>query len=203
MGIKTITEPAAEPVSLEMARKQCKVDAEGSPPTHEDDDLLQLFTTAAREWCEAYTGRTIAQKTLELALDEFPDEDILLERGPVAGIVSITYIDGDGAEQTVDAANYTLDQYQQQTWVIPAADFAWPATLETVNAVKVRYVAGYTTDSDSPNDLPLPKSIQVAMLLVLAHLYKHRENTIAQNLGEIPMGARTFLSPLNLRKGFA
>lgn len=203
MGIKTIVEPAAEPVSLEMARKQCKVDAEGSPPTHEDDDLIQAFTTAAREWCEAYTGRTIAKKTLELALDEFPEADILIESGPVAGIESITYIDEDGAEQTVDSASYTLDQYQEQTWVIPAIEFTWPATLATVNAVKVRFAAGYTTDTDSPNDLPLPKSIQIAILLLLGHLYENRSNTTDQALTAIPFGVTAFLSPLKLRKGFA
>lgn len=203
MGIKTITEPAVEPVSLEAARKQCKVDAEGSPPTHEDDDLIQAFTTAAREWCEGYTGRSIAQKTLELALDEFPADDILIERGPVAGIESITYIDEDGAEQTVDPVNYTIDQYQERTWAIPAIDFTWPSTLEAVNAVKVRYAAGYTTEADSPNDMPIPQSMRVAILLLLAHLYENRSNTTANAMTSIPFGVTAFLSPFKLRNGFA
>jgi len=50
--------------------------------------------------------------------------------------------------------------------VLPYAK-VWPtATLYTVNPIKIRYVAGYTT---------IPISIKQSMLLLIGHWYANRE----------------------------
>jgi hypothetical protein len=84
--LKIITPATTEPVSLETARLQCKVDAEGSPPAHVDDPLLELFTTAAREWVESYLGAIVAPTTVQTEINDFPEEDgdLELESGPGA-----------------------------------------------------------------------------------------------------------------------
>lgn len=216
--MKIITPALTEPITLAMARKQCKVDAEGSPPTHEDDDLIQLFTSAAREWCEAYLGLIVAPTLVEIRLDEFPAQvtrvstsgvsstepgSITLESGPVLGIDSIAYVDPDSADLLVDNTLYALDTTGQVAVIRLNTDAAWPDTKNEANAVTVRYLVGYSTPGDSPQDAPLPKSIQTAILLIIAHLYRNREQTTAANLMTIPMGATAFLSPLKLRSGFA
>lgn len=201
--MKIITPATSEPVTLEMARKQCKVDAEGSPPTHEDDDIIELFISAAREWCEAYLGRAVAPTLVEITLDEFPAAELTLESGPVLGVEGVYYLDEDGAEQTLASSVYRLDTTEQVAVLRLNADEEWPATDDTTDTVRVRYTIGYSAAGDSPQDAPLPKSIQVAILLLIAHLYENRSNTVAQALTAIPFGVTTFLSPLKLRKGFA
>jgi uncharacterized phiE125 gp8 family phage protein len=201
--MKIIIPATDEPITLEMARKQCKVDGEGSPPVHEDDDIINIFISASREWCEAYLGRRIAPTTVEIVFDEFPDDEITLESGPVLGVTGVYYLDEDGVEQTLDPATYRLDTSDAIAVLRLNTDQEWPATDDTTDAVRVQYTIGYSAAADSPQDAPLPKSIQVAMLLLIAHLYKNRENTVAQALTTIPFGVTTFLSPLKLRKGFA
>ena len=46
-----------EPLTLAQARLQCRIDAEGSPPSHPDDDLLAAFVAVAREQVERFFGQ--------------------------------------------------------------------------------------------------------------------------------------------------
>jgi len=204
--VKIITPATTEPVSLVTARLQCKVDAEGSPPTHVDDPLLELFTTAAREWVEAYLGAIVAPTTVQTELDDFPsdDGDLTLESGPVLDVQSITYTDDNGDPQTVDEATYTLDTRTEPAVLRLLDGESWPTDVGTVNAgIKVNYVVGYSGDADSPMIAPLPKSIKVAILLILAHLYRNRENSTVVSLQTIPFGATALLGPLKRKMGFA
>lgn len=214
--MKIITPAFVEPITLAQARKQCKVDAEGSPPAHEDDELISIFLTAAREWCEAYLGSTVAPTLVEIAFNAFPADQapssatstvvagtLALQSGPVLVVNAIAYLDADGAEQTLDVATYTLDTTQQIAVVRLNVDETWPETQTVANAVTVRYTIGYSLAGDSPQIAPLGSSIKVAILLILGHLYKNRENSVEHNLSTIPMGATAFLSPIKLRRGFA
>ena len=220
--MKIITPAIAEPISLETARKQCRVDAEGSPPAHEDDELIAIFLTAAREWAEDELGMTLAPAIVESSFDAFPSQvtstnsagqtittpgALVLESGPVLGIESIKYLDTDGFEATVDWTTYYLDTNDQvpvvRLFFGDPDDDPWPTSNGAANNVKVRYSVGYSLPGDSPQDAALPARVKAAILLVLGHLYQNRSNTVEKNLSEIPLGAAALLSPLKLRKGFA
>ena len=195
--------PTYEPVSLEEARLQCKIDAFGSPPSHPDDLLLELFISAAREWAEQYTGLALGGRTLEMALTTFPDE-IVFPYGPVLGVAYITYLDTDGAEKVVPAADYELDRFSNPTRVVLAKDAEWPDDVgDYNNGIRVFYAVGYSAPGESPQDKPMPRAIKVALLLTTAHLYKNRENSTTANMMTIPMGATCFLDTVRIRKGFA
>lgn len=203
MGTIVITEPVAEPVSLEEARLQCRVEAYGTPAAHPEDALIELFISAAREWVESYTGRALCPQTLELALDAFPAEEIEIARGPVRAITSVIYVDENQVEQTLDSEAYTLDVYSDRIWLLPAAETEWPTAGEFANAVKVRYEAGFDLPSASPQTKPVPKAAKIAMLLLIGHLYRNRESTVERALNEVPMGVKSFLDGIRVRQGFA
>ena len=200
--MKIITPATTEPITLALARKQCKVDPEGSPPVHEDDELIELFTATAREWCESYLGTLIAPTLVEISGDEFADE-ITLESGPVLSVESITYYDEDSVQQTVDPGDYELDTTEQIAVIRLVGDATWPTTDATNDNIRVRYTIGYSVAGESPQVAPLPKSIKTAILLLTSHLYKNRDSTVEQALAEMPMGVRFFLGPLMLRRRFA
>ncbi len=111
--------------------------------------------------------------------------------------------DESGASQTMDTADYIVDVTQDIGYVYPIINACWPTTLARPNAVRIRYHAGYTTDSDSPNDMPLPKSFRNAILLVLGHLYENRENTTELKLESLPLGAKGLMDGMRLRIGLA
>lgn len=204
MPLKIIAPPAAEPITLEDARAHLRVTPdEDSPPVYFEDAKILRQITQARDWCERFVMRSLAPQTIELALDAFPRGAIQLPMPPVAEIASVKYIDADGAEQTVDAADYVLDDYQEPCWLLPRVLTSWPGTMGVVNSVKVRYIAGYSLATDSPNDRPLPPSIEAAILLVLGHLFENREQTSDLKLEDIPLGVVSLLDPYRIRMSLA
>jgi uncharacterized phiE125 gp8 family phage protein len=166
MGIKLISAPAVEPLSLSDAKDHLII----SDSLH--DDLINSAITAARDWVEIHTGRCLINQTWEIALDEFPAE-IELVKIPVSSITSVKYIDSDGVEQTITSTNYGIDDYSPRHWLIPASGYTWPSTLDSANAVKVRYVAGYGAAS---TDVPAP--IIQALKLLVGDFMENRENTV-------------------------
>lgn len=178
MSVKLIT-PPTEPVTLAEARLQCRVTEVA------EDSLITNLITTARQYCEHYTQRAIGVQTLELALDEFPDGAIDLPMSPAVSITSIKYIDAAGVEQTLASAAYVLDDYSYTSWVLRAYGSEWPETQAVANAVKVRYVAGSAT---------VPGPVRSAMLLMIGHLFVHRESTNVGNVtSELPLGVKALL----------
>jgi uncharacterized phiE125 gp8 family phage protein len=197
-GLKLITSPAVEPVSLAEARLHLRLETSGSPPTHPDDALVTSLIAAARQHIDGRDGwlnRALITQTWELHLDKFPDlDDIRIPLPPLQSIVSVKYDDVNGVEQTVPAADYIVDTARRVGWVVPVTDTPWPATFDTINAVRVRFTAGY---GNAGANVPAP--IKAAMLLIIGHLYENREAvTVGVNAQELPMAVMALLSPFEL-----
>jgi uncharacterized phiE125 gp8 family phage protein len=196
--IGTVTEP----VTLAEARCHCRIDADTSDG-HPDDTMLEIYISAARAYAENFTGLAFAKKTLELALDEFPDDEIELT-GPATSVTSVKYYDSDGTLTTVDADNYILDDFSKPSYLYPVANYSWPTAGDRPNAVRIVYVTGYGTDSDSE---AIPFEAKAAILLTVGHLYENREDVTemlnSRPLVTIPNGAEALLRPLRVRLGMA
>ena len=164
MTLKLITAPAAEPITLAEAKAHLRVDAST------DDAIITAMIQAVREQAEHETGRALITQTWERVLDAFPAVEIELGRLPVASITSIKYLDANGAQQTLDSSQYLLDADTAPGWVLPVADAVWPATADSANAVRVRFVAGYGASGAA-----VPASVRAWMLLHLGALYRQRE----------------------------
>jgi uncharacterized phiE125 gp8 family phage protein len=162
MTLKLITAPAIEPVTLAEAKVQCRVDTDLTA----EDDLLSALISTAREMAEHEIGRALINQTWERVLDAFPAAEIELGMPPVSSIVSVTYIDAAGDSQTLASAAYTLEPDLLPGWLLPAEGYEWPDTLDTANAVRVRFVAGY--GDSAPN---VPAAVKSWILLTVADLY--------------------------------
>lgn len=158
MQYKVVTAVATEPVSLAEARLQCKVSSDDT--TH--DATLTALIAAAREYAEHYTGRALAEQTLEAAFDAFPCEAwIDVPLGPVASVTSVKYTDTAGVEQTLSSSLYALSTYNTSRRINLAYAAIWPSTQCIANAVRVRYVTGYGVTLGPV----LPKAVKSALLL--------------------------------------
>lgn len=194
LGVKTIVWPTEEPLTADDCRGQVEAEVYDDPDVDPVDDAKFLeWAGAAREYCENFTGRFIARRTVEVALDDFPTGAIVLPFAPVVGVLTVT-----AAGEEVDAELYTLDDYNTPARVLPAS--SWPGVTAATNTVKVRCLVGYSEDSDGPN---LPKALRAAMLLIVGHLYNNREDSTDKAMATIPTGADAIMRPLRIRKGMA
>lgn len=200
MTMKVVTPPSAEPITLAEARLHLRVTPDDdSPPWHPDDTLIMAQVAAAREWCENHTKRALALQTVEVVLDEFPASAIQLPMSPIHSITWLKYVDTAGAEQTLSTTLYALDNYQEPGWVVPAVGTTWPATQAVINAVTVRYLAGYDAMY-----VPLPAAIRAAMLLLLGNWYENREAVVIGTIqSELSFAVEALLLPYRLRLSMA
>lgn len=168
--IQIVTQPASEPVTLAEVKEFLRVD-------HSDDDVtLAIFIKAARQLCESYTRLALMPTTFEEYFDEFPTytgtfkDEIRLSRSPVSAITYVKYIDGNETTITASASDYKTDLISRPARISP--DSGWYGTYETINAVFIRYVAGFA-DAAS-----VPAPLKHGMLLVIADMYENRTDSV-------------------------
>lgn len=202
MALRQITAPALDPITLAEAKAHLRVNDSDS------DSLIGIFIKAATqnvEGPEGFLGRALVTQTWELVIDEFPDSEIKIPLPPLQEIVSIKYDDAAGVEQTVDPAGYYVDSASEPGWVVPVTS-GWPATIDAINAVRIRFTCGYAPTADSPPDMVanVPYSIKAAILLAIGSLYANRETVvIGVTAVSLPWGAEQLLRPHRVQLGMA
>jgi uncharacterized phiE125 gp8 family phage protein len=144
MTTRIITPPAIEPLTIEEVKVNLNIDHSDAGS---DADLLGMIA-AARESVEGECRQSLMLQTLELTLPAFPAWCIRLERPPVIAVTSVTYTDTDGASVVLDPSAYTLDNSSEPPRLVPTYGTTWPAAQASVNAVRVRYTAGYSDSID-------------------------------------------------------
>jgi len=137
------------------------------------DPLLSILIKSARQYAEQLLGRYLVTQTIDLYLDEFPDWEINLR--PLQSVSAITYVDTAGATQTLSAADYIVDSTGTPARITPAYGVSWPSTRDQVNAVKVRFIAGYGAAS------AVPQCVKNWMLMRIKTLYETRDSVTFQN----------------------
>jgi uncharacterized phiE125 gp8 family phage protein len=164
MALKLITAATTLAVDLQSAKEHLRV-TEAT-----EDALITAMITAATETCEQITGRAIMQQTWELTLDAFPDA-FELTRIPAIGVTSLKYYDTTGVLTTMAAESYTMDIADDYgfAYVVPAYGLTWPTARDQINAVALRFTAGYA------NAAAVPEPLKAWIKLTLSALYENRE----------------------------
>jgi len=211
MGIRVITPPAVEPVTLDEAKLHAKVDLS------DDDALFTILISSARAHGEGITRRAFVEQTVELTLDHFPGgyvvntsngvypgypqilvnpqrrvysrQAIELPRPPLQSVTSVKYTDINGVVQTLDPSLYSVINTSDTNppTIVPIFGTVWPVAQNIPNAVVIQYVVGWPLDED---ELPTtPQSIRAWMLVRIAGLHAQRENFVVgmARKGLIPM----------------
>ena len=147
------------------------------------DNVLAIYLNAACASAEHETGRRFLTQLWEAVYDGFPAVEIRLDNPPVTDIVSLKYLDADGVQQTIDPANYTLDADTLPGFVLPVAGYSWPATIDSANAVRVRFTCGYVADVTGS----VPKALASARAWMLLHIgAQFRDREAYANSGRQP-----------------
>jgi uncharacterized phiE125 gp8 family phage protein len=189
MAIVLITAPAEEPITLAQAKEHLRATDSTS-----EDALIATLIRAARQRVENYTWRRLITQTVDYTLDEFcsSDEVIELPCAPVQSVTHVKYYDTAGVEQTLLSTLYQVDSKSEPARIAPAYAQTWPTIREQLNAVTIRVVCGYGLAA------AVPSVIKAAMLLIIGHLYEHREEVGDFETFEVPNAADALLFPYRI-----
>ena len=172
------------------------------------DPEITGWITAARQYCETFTHRALITQTYDLKLDSFPWNSpgyvdagqigvgaIGIPKAPLQSVTSLTYIDTNGAVQTWDSSNYTVDApagpWAAPGRLVPAWSIYYPVCRTVPNAIVVRFVAGYGAAS------AVPYPIKQAMKLLIGNWYvNHEAGALFRGTADVlPYGIDALLWP--------
>lgn len=206
-GSTLTTAPALEPVTIEEARSQCRI------TDSSEDGLLAGYLLAARSLAERLTDRALVTQTWTETYDHDwptlgrhrhfrPAHDgaapysrrcILLRKAPVQSVSSITYVDTNGAPQTLDPSQYQVGKRILIGAIEEAYGVSWPAVRCQMDAISVAYVAGYASAGQ------IPETMRQAILLLVDHFFENRSATVISmtrmSVSELPIGVDALLAP--------
>lgn len=156
------------PVTLEDLKRHVQLDHSA------DDSLLEFgkggWLASATIEIERRGQVSLMQQKWRVLLDYLPsDETIHLTRGPVTAITVVKYLDKNGAEQTLNAANYRAILKGKARGIYFAGSTTGIELADGPGVVWIDYVAGFGTDPDA---VPAPWRSLVAGLAY--HLYERR-----------------------------
>jgi uncharacterized phiE125 gp8 family phage protein len=189
MALKLVTAPTELPVTLTEAKAHLRVD-------HGDEDaLIELYLNAAVSHLDSYSGilgRCMVSQTWALSYDTFPDGAMQIPLGNLISVTSVEYADPDsGVMTTWSSVNYDVDTQDINGWIKPVDD--WPTHMETMNAVKVTFVAGYGAAS------AVPAALKSAILLLVGHWYTNREAVmVGESVAELPLAVSALVAPFRM-----
>lgn len=186
MDLTLVTAPVEDPVTLAEAKAHLRV------TSADEDALIGALIDAATAYIDGrdgVLGRALVTQTWDYKIDYFPLGAIKLPLPPLQSVTSIKYLGGDGVEQTLAAGEYRV---LSSAW-FPLVDLeygkSWPTTRRVRRAVTVRIVVGYGAAS------AVPQSIKAALLLLIGHLYEHREENQDFAIHAMPLGVPALLAP--------
>ena len=187
-----ITPPVDLAVPLADAKEHLRVDHDA------DDAFIEALVESAAGMIDGPDGIgfCLQKQTWRLDLDGFDefgwgrlhstddrrrwdgrrDLRIRLPLRPVVSVESIEYVDTSGGEQLLDAANYRVSIAGGSATLTPVS--SWPTPRDEPGAVRIEFKAGEGT----------PAALRAAILLMVGHLYEHRETVNVGNIvQEMPL----------------
>lgn len=189
MGLTLITPALTSPVSIEDARRQCRIHA--GDATY--DAELEGYIAAAVSYVESALNMALEPQTWRLMQDSFAG-DIVLPLGPVIEIEEIAYTDTDGSPATVDPGDYLLRQLSDMRWEVSPVS-SWPDG----SAVQADFTVGYEGELDSATYTSgTPAALKQAVLLLIAHWFAHKsavEVVSSGDLVSVPLAFDALIQP--------
>lgn len=167
---ETLKSPVKEPVELLEAANHAK-----ALPDDDEYALIEGYITAAREYCEGITGRSLVDRSMT-AYPESASNMICLPKPPVAAVESITFYDVDGNSHVV--TDYMLNNDKGELFIndVPSVAF------RDNNPIEIKYTAGYNK---------IPGLMRQAMLLLIGHWYMNREAVVVGPNASVEVGITT------------
>jgi uncharacterized phiE125 gp8 family phage protein len=189
MSLTLISPPAAVPISLAELKAQCRA----FEP--DEDAVLAGYVRSATDHIEATTGLRLITQAWSWSVDWLPvrmNGYLRLPLAPAQSVTSITYLDANGAEQTLDPVVFTLNGGR----VALAPNKAWPSVWHGLDVATITFVVGFGDDHNA-----VPEAIRQAVQMLAAYWFAQREAASVGDhpISDIPFSVRQILEPYRVR----
>lgn len=154
MAMVLVSPAESLPVSLAELKAHLRID------TTDFDAELTLALNAAINDVEEETWRALITQEWRLSLPRFPSEVIVLPKGRLQSVDTISYLDVDGVETEIDEDDYVAATDSDPGMVFPAYYKSWPVCREQPDSVKIEFTCGYGDDPEN-----VPAAIRQAILI--------------------------------------
>lgn len=192
--LRTLTEPAAEPVTQQEALDHLHL------TENSEAGEVDICMAAARSVVEGFTGRRIIRQQVRQTLDCFPyGKQLDLAASPLFPISTgsplvIRYwargSTGSTEALTLSSTRYIISRDSDPPRIVLKRDGEFPTLdLRNADAVQVDYWVGYSTSSTAA-----PKWARMANLQLGAHYFANRESVVTGTIATmLPMATRSLL----------
>jgi len=206
-GLQVTTAPTVEPLNLQEVKEYLRVE------DSTDERVLRPYIESVRRIAEEHMGRALMSQTLTLFIDAFDElEDplwegmrtapylnfyknyISLPRSPVTSVTSVSTFNDSDTESTMASTRYYVDNVREPARIVLRQGETFPTALRVANAIKVVYVAGYTSA------YAIPEPIKMGMLQHIAYMYEHRGD-MYEAKAPLPPAIKTMYSPYVVHSG--
>jgi uncharacterized phiE125 gp8 family phage protein len=202
-SLRVISPPAVEPVDIDTVRRHCRVDS------HHDDDLLAMYSAAARELAENWLNRACITQELLFSLSNSPPptasplvpqslivfplnwppvirKPISIPRAPCKSVSSVMWGQVGDLTPADPEQDYILNLEVQPAQIMLKAPLV---PMIPAYAMQMQYIAGY---GDGPADVPGP--IRTGILMLTAALFEGRGDVASP----LPDAAWAIMTPYRL-----
>ena len=203
-----LTPPVVEPVSLSEAKSQVRL----MPDQNDDDRFLLGLISTGRRLVERRLGVALVQTQFRATYDnEEPPVDWRLASSfmPTLSIMSTQYRAALGIQEpfvvlpnppllvdsthplaiAVDGVTVNPATYQVDADSVPAF-----VRFDAMPAVPAKGVLTVTYWSGPAAGVPIAPQLRSVILLMVGHLYAHREAVTNEAVSELPMAVETLLA---------
>lgn len=174
--VRTV-DPTAAPITRAEVKSHLRID-------HDDEDSkIDALILAAVSYLDGpggYLGRAMMPQTWRHFFMGWGSTHLRLSM-PNASEVVVTYIDPDGATQTLSSSLYEVVEELSASVIIPTDGAVWPSVDYVANPIRVTAKHGYAS-ADA-----VPAAIKQAMLLMIGDWYEHRNQATTGSAGVIPL----------------
>lgn len=192
-----VTAPTILPVTLAELKEWTDMPAAAT----DKDGSLTLALSAAVGHVDGWTGilgRALCEQTWRQDFDGLSLRCMRLPLFPVISITSVKYKDTSGVEQTIDAANYTLQTDDLGSYVQFLSTYSSPSLWTELPRASVTYKAGYvnTGTVEAPLAGNVPAPIKQAIALLARHWFDNPTAVIVGVTAQaMPMAVDALLAP--------
>ena len=182
-GHVLLVDAAVEPITKDQVKAQLKIDGT------DEDETLDLYIKASRQYLENLTGLACIDQQWKLVLDRWPAQqdqwwdgvrqgsinelqtsgraaDTLIPRYPLQKIDSMV-VDGN----TINTDDFFIvDTFQRPGRLRLKRGRTYPVINDqSANAIQIEYQSGY-----GPAPVDVPEPLKLGLIMMVAHLYTFR-----------------------------
>ncbi|MBU4529178.1 MAG: hypothetical protein KUA43_18045 [Hoeflea sp.] len=191
--IETTVAPVIDPVFLGLVLDHVKVETGDEETAY--GDLVEAYLEASIGRIESASGRFLFTRTMELTTDAFGTA-LIIPASPVISVASVTYIDLDGATQTLAPSSYSLINRLETPALFPVHGVEFPKARDYPGSITVTFDAGYGAAVAD-----IPPQLRMAVMQTVADWFRFGGNVATTSVMELASSARH--ACMNFRRQWA